>query len=264
LSTLHVRLLLEYDGTEFAGWQVQAGGERTVQGTLGDALRRVCGAEGEVVGAGRTDAGVHALGQVAGVRVATRLAPGELLRALNAVLPPDVAVLAAEAAPAEWHPRYDARSKRYRYAVWNGPVRSPRRVRFFHFVPRPLDVSAMAAAAAALVGRHDFRSFQAAGSGVEDAVRTLFAASVVGEAGGEVALALEGDGFLRHMVRNVAGTLLQVGLGERAAGSLPALLAARDRRRAGPTAPARGLTLVRVAYDARIPRNPGELPPRGA
>jgi tRNA pseudouridine38-40 synthase len=259
-----VRLLLEYDGTEFAGWQVQAGGERTVQGTLAEALRRVCGAEPEVVGAGRTDAGVHALGQVAGVRVATRLAPRELLRALNAVLPADVAVRASEAAPPGWHPRHDARAKLYRYAIWNGRVRSPRRARFSHFVPRPLDVAAMAEAAAALVGRRDFRSFQAAGSGVEDAVRTVFDAAVYGEPGAEVVLDLEGDGFLRHMVRNVAGTLLQVGLGERPAGSLPALLEARDRRRAGPTAPSRGLTLVQVRYDERIPRNPEELPPRGA
>lgn len=261
---MRLRLVLEYDGTEFAGWQVQAGGERTVQGVLAEALRRVCGAEAEVVGAGRTDAGVHALGQVAGVRVETRLAPGELLRALNAVLPRDVAVREAEEAPEGWHPRHGARAKLYRYAIWNGRVRSPCRERFSHFVPRPLDVPAMAAAAATLVGRHDFRSFQAAGSGVEDAVRTLLGASVSGGAGGEVLIELDGDGFLRHMVRNVAGTLLQVGLGRRPAGSLPALLEARDRRLAGPTAPARGLTLVRVRYDERIPRNPEELPARGA
>ena len=261
---MHLRLLLEYDGTDFAGWQVQAGGERTVQGALGEALRRVCGAEAEVVGAGRTDAGVHALGQVAGVRVVTRLGPAELQRALNAVLPADLAVRAAEAAPPEWHPRHDARSKLYRYAIWNGRARSPRRARFSHFVPRPLDVAAMAAAAAHLVGRRDFRSFQGAGSDVETTVRTLFGARVSGEPGAELTLELEGDGFLRHMVRNVAGTLLQVGLGERPAGSLPALLEARDRTRAGPTAPARGLTLVEVRYDERFPRNPGELPPRGA
>jgi tRNA pseudouridine38-40 synthase len=207
---------------------------------------------------------VHALGQTARVRVETRLEPGELLRALNAVLPPDVAVRSADRAPADWHPRFEARAKLYRYALWNGRVRSPTRARFSHWVPRLLDVSAMAAAGVALVGRHDFRSFQAAGSEVERTVRTLFALTVEGAAGGELRVELEGDGFLRHMVRNVVGTLLQVGLGERPAGSLPGLLAARDRTRAGPTAPARGLTLVRVRYDEGIPRNPEELPPRGA
>jgi len=240
--------MLEYDGTGFAGWQRQAQGERTVQGVLAEALRRVCGGEAEVEGAGRTDAGVHARGQVAGVRVETRLAAGELQRALNAVLPGDLAVLSLEAAAEGWHPRRSARRKLYRYAIWNGRVRSPLRERYAHFVPQPLAADAMARAAASLAGTRDFRSFQAAGSGVETTVRTLFRAELLGEAGAELALELEGDGFLRHMVRNVAGTLIEVGLGRRAPESLPALLEARDRGRAGPTAPARGLTLVRVEY----------------
>jgi tRNA pseudouridine38-40 synthase len=258
----HFRLVLEYDGTGFAGWQVQAGGERTVQGVLADAVRRACGVEPEVVGAGRTDAGVHALGQVAGVRVETRLAPPEFARALNALLPSDVAVRAAEAAPAGWHPRFDARAKRYRYAIWNGRARSPVRARFAYWVPRPLDVGAMATAAPALVGCRDFRCFQASGSGVEQTVRTLASVSVEGRPGGDVRVEVVGDGFLRHMVRNVVGTLLQVGLGERPADSLTGLLEARDRRLAGPTAPACGLTLVAVRYDEGFPRNPEELPPR--
>jgi tRNA pseudouridine38-40 synthase len=243
-----LRLVLEYDGTGFAGWQRQAQGERTIQGVLAEALRRVCGAEAEVEGAGRTDAGVHARGQVAGVRVATRLAPGELQRALNAVLPEDLAVLDLEEAPESWHPRRSARRKLYRYVIWNGRVRAPLRERFAHWVPQPLDAGAMGRAAAALVGTRDFRSFQAAGSGVESTVRSLFRAEVLGEGGAELALELEGDGFLRHMVRNVAGTLIEVGLGRRAPESLPALLEARDRGLAGPTAPARGLVLVRVEY----------------
>jgi tRNA pseudouridine38-40 synthase len=243
-----LRLVLEYDGTDFAGWQRQAQGERTVQGVLGEALARVCGAEGEVEGAGRTDAGVHARGQVAGVRIETRLGPGELLRALNAVLPRDLAVLSVEEAPAGWHPRRSARSKLYRYAIWNGRVRSPLRERFAHWVPQPLDVAAMAKAASSLVGTRDFRSFQAAGSGVERTVRTLYRAEVLGVAGVELALELVGDGFLRHMVRNVAGTLIEVGLGRRAPESLPGLLDARNRDLAGPTAPPQGLSLVQLEY----------------
>ena len=243
-----LRLVLEYDGTDFAGWQQQAQGERTVQGVLTEAFRGVCGGEPQVHGAGRTDAGVHARGQVAGVVIATHLPPDELLRALNAHLPGDVAVRAVEVAAPGWHPRFAARRKRYRYAIWNGRVHSPLRERFFHWVPQPLDVGAMAKAAADLVGTHDFRSFQAAGSGVEETVRTLFVAEVAGETGGEVALELVGDGFLRHMVRNVAGTLIEVGRGQRPADGLPALLGARDRADAGRTAPARGLTLVEVEY----------------
>lgn len=247
-SSPTLRLVLEYDGTDFAGWQQQAQGERTVQGTLAGALRAVCGAEAVADGAGRTDAGVHAHGQVAGVEVATRLAPAALLRALNAVLPSDLAVLSIEPAPEGWHPRFSARQKLYRYAIWNSRVRSPLRERFAHWVPRPLDVSAMQRAAAGLAGTHDFRSFQAAGSDVAKTIRTLFRADVVGQPGAEVAIELLGDGFLRHMVRNVAGTLVEVGLGRRAAESLPALLQARDRAKAGRTAPARGLHLLRIVY----------------
>jgi len=251
-------LTLEYDGTDFAGWQRQAGGERTVQEVLEQALREVCGARPRVVGAGRTDAGVHAEGQVAGVGVDTRLAPAELKRALNARLPGDLAVAACGWAPPGFHARYDARSKLYRYDVWNGRTRSPLRARRAHWVPVPLDVAAMAEAAGALEGTHDFRSFQAAGSGVLDTVRTLLRAAVAGSGGREIAFELEGSGFLRHMVRNVAGTLLEVGLGRREAGGMAALLAARERAAAGPTAPARGLTLVRVSY--AFSRNPEDLP----
>jgi tRNA pseudouridine38-40 synthase len=243
-----LRLVLEYDGTDFAGWQQQAQGERTVQGVLAAAVRSVCGAEPQVHGAGRTDAGVHARGQVAGIEVTTRLPPGELLRALNAHLPADVAVRSVEVAAPGWHPRFAARRKRYRYAIWNGRVHSPLRERFFHWVPQPLDAGAMRAAAADLVGTRDFRAFQAAGSGVEETVRTLYTATVEGEGGGEIAIELVGDGFLRHMVRNVAGTLIEVGRGQRPADGLPALLAGRDRADAGRTAPARGLTLVEVEY----------------
>jgi tRNA pseudouridine38-40 synthase len=242
------RLALEYDGTDFAGWQSQAEGQRTVQATVAAALAEIAGVPVRVTGAGRTDAGVHAEGQVAAAAFETRLDPATLLRALNAHLPRDVAVIACALARDGFDPRREATGKLYRYAVWNGAAPSPLRRRRFHHVPFPLDLAAMKDAAAHLVGRHDFASFQAAGSGVVDTVRTLVRVDVAGAAGAEIHFSLEGEGFLRHMVRNVVGTFLEIGAGRRPAGSLPELLAARDRTRAGPTAPAHGLILVRVDY----------------
>ena len=242
------RLTLEYDGSDFAGWQSQRQGERTVQDTLGAALAEIAGQPVRVRGAGRTDAGVHAEGQVAAVTLATRLDAATLARALNAKLPVDVAVVAACAAAEGFDPRREARSKLYRYAIWNGAAPSPLRRRRSHHVRESLDVGAMRSAAAGLLGRHDFASFQAAGSTVGPTTRSLTRAAVEGEARGDLRVELEGDGFLRHMVRNVVGTLLEIGLGRRDPDSLPALLAARDRAAAGPTAPACGLTLVRVDY----------------
>jgi len=242
------RLTLEYDGSEFAGWQSQAQGERTVQATLAAALAEIAGGPVRVTGAGRTDAGVHAEGQVAAAAFETRLAPETLLRALNAHLPRDLAVVDCALAHDGFDPRREARGKRYRYDVWNGAAPAPLRRRRFHHVREVLDVGAMQAAAAPLLGRHDFASFQAAGSSISDPVRSLTRVEVAGASGSEIQFWFEGDGFLRHMVRNLVGTLLEVGVGRRPAGSMAALLAARDRTQAGPTAPARGLTLVRVDY----------------
>jgi tRNA pseudouridine38-40 synthase len=243
-----LRLTLEYDGTDFQGWQRQAEGTRTVQQTLEEALGRLLGTPSTVVGAGRTDAGVHAEGQVASLRLDASLGPAELWRALNALLPPDLAVVDLAAAPPGFHARRDARRKTYRYRIWNAPLRSPLRARFSHHVASPLDVAAMAAAARLAVGTHDFRSFQTAGSEVGSSVRTLYRAEVLGRPGDEIRLEVEGDGFLRHMVRNLVGSLLRVGLGRAAPDSLAAVLAARDRASAGAAAPGHGLTLVRVDY----------------
>ena len=242
------KLVLEYDGAAFEGWQKQPGGHRTVQGELIAALERLGTGALRVMGAGRTDAGVHAEGQVASVSMETALDAGTLLRALNGGLPRDLAVVSCEDAPPGFDARRDATGKHYRYRIWNGAVRSPLRRSRSHAVPRPLDLGAMAQAAAALVGTHDFACFQAAGSEVPHTVRTLRRCDVSGHSGAGVVLDLVGDGFLRHMVRNVAGTLIQVGLGQRGADTMPTLLAGRDRGAAGPTAPAHGLTLVSVAH----------------
>lgn len=240
------RLTLEYDGTEFEGWQRQPEGHRSVQAELEHALAAIAGTRVTVAGAGRTDGGVHAEGQLAAVSFETSLDPDTLRRALNAKLPVDMAVVAAAHAPSGWNPRFAAREKHYRYQIWNAPERSPLRARRFHHEPRPLDRDAMADAARRLTGKHDFASFQAAGSTVTSTVRTLRLLSVAGVAGGELAIDAHGDGFLRHMVRNLAGTLLEVGLGRRPPAWVEEVREARDRRCAAATAPARGLVLLSI------------------
>jgi tRNA pseudouridine38-40 synthase len=219
-----------------------------VQGCLLEALRTITRVPVQVTGSGRTDSGVHAEGQVANARLDTLLATEELRRALNGNLPRDVVVLAVERVDEDFDARHGAHSKLYVYRVWNGAQRSPLRTRRAMTVLQPLDMGAMAGAAAHLAGRHDFRSFQATGSNVKETVRELFRAEVSGVTGGEIRMEFEGSGFLRYMVRNMAGTLIEVGKGWRDSDSIPALFEARDRRQAGPTAQARGLTLVRVDY----------------
>jgi tRNA pseudouridine38-40 synthase len=246
------RLTLEYDGAEFEGWQIQPEGRRTVQGTLESALARVLGRRVRVVSSGRTDSGVHAEGLVTSLRAEVALDPDRLRAALNGVLPPDVAVLEVELAPEGFHAGRDALSKLYRYRIWNGRSRSPLRARRCLYLQRPLDLAAMGRAARDLAGRHDFAAFQAAGSEVTTSERTLLRLDLEGAPGALVDLHFEGTGFLRHMVRILAGTLIQVGSGRRDPEGMPALLASRDRSRAGPTAPAHALTLVRVTYGDSI------------
>jgi tRNA pseudouridine38-40 synthase len=242
------RFTLEYDGASFAGWQAQAAGQRTVQGEFESAIERVTGQQLRVAASGRTDAGVHALGQVVSAQIETELSPASLQRALNRILPPDLAVVSADTAPDDFHARYSAIGKLYRYRVWNAPTRSPLLTTRVHWVPRRLDIASMSKAAEAFVGRHDFAALQAAGSEVESTVRTLQRLEIEQESPGELVFWVEGDGFLRHMVRNLVGTLLEVGSGQRSIESIAELLASEDRRRAGPTAPARALTLMRVFY----------------
>jgi len=242
------RLTLEYDGAGFAGWQVQAGGQRTVQGVLEAGLARIAGHACRVAGASRTDSGVHAEGQVASVALETALGAEALRRAANGVLPGDLAVTAVAEVSEAFHARHSARGKLYRYRIWNGASPSPLRAARTHRVFTPLDLGAMRAAAAALEGSHDFRAFQAAGGAPGSTLRRLRRVAVEGEPRGEVRLLVEGDAFLRHMVRILVGTLVEVGIGRRDPAGIPALHAARERSRAGPTAPARGLCLVRVDY----------------
>ena len=203
-----------------------------------------------VHGAGRTDAGVHALAQVASVTLTARLDCPTLTRALNAILPTDIRVLAAEEMPPDFHARFSATGKLYEYRIVNAPIVAPYIQRYVWHVVPPLDIDAMREAAAPLVGRHDFAAFRAAGSDVASTERTVRGIEWQDGGGYDLPLIMriEGDGFLRHMVRNIAGTLVEVGLGRWPAGCVGDILASGDRALAGATAPARGLFLVRVLY----------------
>ena len=244
-----LKLTIEYDGTNYVGWQRQATG-LSIQGLLEDALAPIEGTPVTVHGAGRTDAGVHATGQVASARLTRQLSESTLARAVNAVLPQDVRVVAVEAAADTFHAQFSARAKTYEYRIVNAPCVSAFLHRYVWHVPQPLNLTAMRSAAAALIGRHDFAAFQGAGSNVATTVRTILTLEL--EDGGgfaqPIVLRITGDGFLRHMVRTIAGTLVEVGVGRWQASRLQAILEARDRACAGPTAPPHGLFLTHVAY----------------
>ena len=255
-----LKLTVAYDGGAYAGWQVQPH-ETTVQAVVEAAWREITGESVRVTAAGRTDAGVHALGQVVGVVTNTPLKNGELCRGLNAKLPEDVAVLAVETAPRNFHATRDAIGKHYRYQIHNGriPAVFDRRTTW-HF-PQPLDAAAMHAAGQLLVGKHDFSSFASAGSDRNDTVRTVTRLSVSNGSGAlaeRITVDIEGDGFLYNMVRAIVGTLVQVGRGTQSPRWVADVLAARDRSQAGQTAPPHGLFLVRVEYERWSPNGERE------
>lgn len=241
-----MRLVVAYDGAAYAGWQSQPG-RPTVQGCLTAAARTLLGPATRVDGASRTDAGVHALGQVATVATASALPAPAVMGALNAALPPDIRVVRAEEAAADFDARRAAVGKRYGYLLDNGPVRSPLLRRHAWHVARRLDVGAMRQAARALRGRHDFGAFCAAPGRHASPWCTVRALHVL-RRGQRIGILLSGDRFLHHMVRNVVGSLVVVGRGARPPAWLGEVLASRDRARAGATAPAHGLTLLRVLY----------------
>jgi tRNA pseudouridine38-40 synthase len=266
------RVVLEYDGGRFCGWERQKNG-LGVQEVVEDVLFRLTGERVVVEGSGRTDAGVHALGQTASFRLRRPTIPRKLRLALNALLPAEVGVVRCEPAADDFHARFRATSKTYRYTILNGPVRRPLlRDRTFH-LPRPLDVARMAAAAKLFEGTHDFRAFAKEAARRKSCVRTIFRCDVEatplddGETK-EIRIEVDGSGFLYNMVRILTGTLVDVGLSRRAPESIAELL--RDGRRvaAGFTVPPQGLCLVRVAYDgarrAAPEQNADEAPPEDA
>lgn len=240
-------LTLRYDGTAYHGWQVQENAV-TVQQTLQDAIEAVFGARLPVIGCSRTDAGVHAKMFCVNFRTDSAIPCERIPYALNAHLPDDVGVYACRQVPDDFHARYSCVSKRYRYVIRNSPFRDPFLVGRAAVVPFPLDEALMHAQAQAFVGTHDFASFAAAGGSVEDTVRTVRDASVRRD-GKTVLFEVEADGFLYHMVRIMAGTLLDIAGGKLPRGCIPEILHALDRSRAGVTAPPQGLYLQSVQYD---------------
>ena len=245
--SVRYRLIVEYDGTGYHGWQLQPNG-RTVQGALEEALATLFGEPIRVHASGRTDAGVHAAGQVVAFRVATVRDCRQIRTALNALTPRDISVREVTEVPDAFDPRRDARSRVYEYRIWNEPWPSAFWHRYAWHVSRSLDVRAMRRAATVLSGEHDFSAFRSADCNAKSPIRRVFQSGVT-EAENMLVYRVHANSFLQHMVRAIVGTLVQVGAGDLPADAMADILASRDRGRAGPTAPARGLTLVAVSYE---------------
>jgi tRNA pseudouridine38-40 synthase len=259
-----LKLTLAYDGTPFVGWQRQADGI-SIQGLVEDALSRIEGRPVAVIGAGRTDAGVHACGQAASVRLTSAIDLAALRRALNAMLPPEIRVTHVQQVPSSFHARYSAESKAYRYQIVNGPNATPFEWRYAWHVPERLDVERMGGAALLFEGEHNFAAFRGTGGSVKTMVRRVYGSrftriapaagwapwgcAIEDRSGAErLIYEVTADGFLRHMVRTIVGTLVEIGAGRRDPPSIEKALASGSRADAGPTAPACGLCLVSVKY----------------
>jgi tRNA pseudouridine38-40 synthase len=252
-----IRLLVEYDGTAYHGWQVQKD-RVTVQSVIEDRVLKVTGKRARVLGASRTDAGVHALAQVATFRTESRLDAGTIKRAMNAVLPQDIRILDVTSADDSFNPRDDAIKKRYFYIIANQRISSAFMFRYSWIVPQALEVGAMEEASKALIGKHDFSSFMGSGSDIKDTVREIDSIHIetpqeidfmtAGIRGNFVKISVEANGFLRHMVRNIVGTLAEIGRGRIPRAGMTEILESLDRKQAGQTAPPNGLFLERIYY----------------
>jgi tRNA pseudouridine38-40 synthase len=243
------KLVIEYDGTVYHGWQRQ-GSTRTIQGTIEAVLQTMTGQTVRLIGSGRTDAGVHATGQVANFCLETRLSAEVFKKGLNSLLPLDIVIKDCAAVDEAFHARFDARSKVYDYRILNRPTPAALFRQYAWHIRYPLELEAMRKAMLCLRGQHDFSAFEAAGSPRSHAVRTVTDMNLTERDGdGYVVFSIEADGFLRHMVRNIVGTLVDVGLGKVSPGAFEDILISKDRKQAGITAPARGLFLREVKYE---------------
>ena len=246
-----IKLVVSYDGTNYCGWQIQKNGV-TIEEVLNRELTALLKEPIAVIGASRTDAGVHALGNVAVFDTENRMAADKICLAVNQSLPEDIRVQSSEEVPFDWHPRKANCTKTYEYQILNRRISLPTERLYAYFCYYPLEVERMRRAAAFLVGEHDFKSFCTARSNVEDTVRTIYSLDIKKD-GDKIVLCISGSGFLYNMVRIIAGTLIRVGTGAFPPEAVSEILAARDRRLAGPTAPAKGLTLVGMEYEKELP-----------
>jgi len=243
----NIQLIVEYDGTAYCGWQRQENG-LSIQQLLEESIGRMTGVESRVIGSGRTDAGVHAIGQVAHFHTVSRLGEWNLLMGINSMLPPDIVVRSVREVDWSFHARFDVKSKVYLYRVCNRPVRSALERCYAWFVWEPLDLEKIEGALDLFRGRHDFSSFCSSHTDSTDHVRTILDIGVVKDENDIIHISMEADGFLRYMVRTIVGALVDIGRGKRSREELAEILAAKDRRTAGLTAPPQGLFLKEVRY----------------
>lgn len=245
----NLKLTIEYDGSRYCGWQVQNTKHpaKTIQAAIEKALARILRHKIKLIGSGRTDAGVHAQAQVANFKTASGIPCAQLQRAFNSLLAPDIVISRVEEAGLDFHSRFDAKSKVYRYRILNRPYHSAFLRHTSYYYRYPLNIKLMQDEAGALLGKHDFRSFQARDERQRGSVRAIKSIKISKRAG-VVTIDIEADGFLYNMVRNISGTLIEIGRGKLGKGSLKRILLAKDRKSAGPTAPAKGLCLLKVNY----------------
>ena len=239
--------MIEYEGTHYLGWQVQPNGQ-TIQGVIQDCLKRLTGEPLQLIGSGRTDAGVHALGQVAHFKTESRMDANTFQRALNSLLPKDIVIRRAEEVEAEFHARRSAKSKVYEYRILNRTTPPAIDRQYIWYIPQKLNLDEMKKATHSLVGEHDFSAFRSVGSSARSSVRNILQADWKRGKGGHLRFEIEATGFLKQMVRAIVGTLVEVGRGKISAQEFKRILDSKDRKEAGPTAPARGLFLKEVKY----------------
>lgn len=242
------KMVLQYEGTRYQGWQKQESTENTIQGKLESLLTKMAGMQVEVHGSGRTDAGVHSLGQVANFKISTDKSSEELMEYINQYLPEDIAVIDLTEVPERFHSRLNAKRKIYRYRVMNSSLPHVFDRRYVYQVPEQLDITAMQNAAELLCGEHDFQAFTSAKKGKKSTVRRVDEIKIE-RVGDEIWFTFCGNGFLYHMVRILMGTLLEVGKGALKPEKMTEILASKDRQQAGPLVPAKGLTLMEVFYE---------------
>lgn len=242
-----IKLTIEYDGTNYQGWQTQPK-RKTLQGVLEEKLKQITGEEVHVIGSGRTDAGVHALGQVAHFKTRTKIEVPSLQRALNSLLPKDILVMRVEEVGKEFHARRQAKSKLYEYRILNQPLRSVFHRFYSWHIPQRLDLEEMKKATKLLIGEQDFSSFQSSGSSPKTSVRKVLRARWKNDREGVLRFEIEANGFLKQMVRAIVGTLVEVGRGKLSPEEFQKIIQSKDRRKAGPTAPPHGLFLKEVRY----------------